>query len=33
MTEGDLKEMDAATSRLKLEGTRLPEAALRMTGR
>jgi aryl-alcohol dehydrogenase-like predicted oxidoreductase len=29
----DLKEIDEAASRLKLEGARLPEAALKMTGR
>jgi aryl-alcohol dehydrogenase-like predicted oxidoreductase len=28
----DLKEIDEATSRLKLEGARLPEAVLKMTG-
>ncbi len=33
MTEGDLKQIDQAASRLKLEGARLPDAALEMTGR
>lgn len=33
LTESDLKQIDEASSRLKLEGERLPEAALRMTGR
>src|ERR1700722_5186893 len=33
LTEADLKEIDEATSGLKLEGARLPEAALKMTGR
>ncbi|HTF62108.1 MAG TPA: aldo/keto reductase [Edaphobacter sp.] len=33
LTEGDLKQIDEAASRLKLEGARLPEAALKMTGR
>jgi aryl-alcohol dehydrogenase-like predicted oxidoreductase len=33
MTEGDFKQIDEAASRLKLEGARLPEAALEMTGR
>lgn len=33
LTENDLKEIDDAASRLKLEGARLPEAALKMTGR
>ncbi len=32
LTEDDLKQIDAAASRLKLEGARLPEAALKMTG-
>ena len=33
LTENDLKQIDEASSRLKLEGARLPEAALQMTGR
>ena len=33
LTENDLKQIDEASSRLKLEGARLPEAALNMTGR
>ncbi len=33
LNEGDLKQIDAATSKLSLEGARLPEAALKMTGR
>jgi aryl-alcohol dehydrogenase-like predicted oxidoreductase len=33
LTETDLKEIDEASSSLKLEGARLPEAALKMTGR
>ena len=33
LTEGDLKQIDEASSKLKLEGARLPEAALKMTGR
>jgi aryl-alcohol dehydrogenase-like predicted oxidoreductase len=32
LTEHDLKEIDEAASRLKLEGARLPEAVLKMTG-
>jgi aryl-alcohol dehydrogenase-like predicted oxidoreductase len=32
LTENDLKEIDEAASRLKLEGARLPEAVLKMTG-
>jgi aryl-alcohol dehydrogenase-like predicted oxidoreductase len=32
LNENDLKEIDAAASRLKLEGARLPEAVLKMTG-
>jgi aryl-alcohol dehydrogenase-like predicted oxidoreductase len=32
LTENDLKEIDDASSRLKLEGARLPESALKMTG-
>ena len=32
LTEHDLKQIDDAASRLKLEGARLPEAALKMTG-
>ncbi|HEV2417118.1 MAG TPA: aldo/keto reductase [Terriglobia bacterium] len=33
LTDSDLKQIDEAASRLKLEGARLPEAALKMTGR
>lgn len=33
LTESDLNEIDARTARLDLQGARLPEAALRMTGR
>ncbi len=33
LTDSDLKQIDEAVTRLKLEGARLPEAALRMTGR
>jgi aryl-alcohol dehydrogenase-like predicted oxidoreductase len=33
LTENDLKQIEEAASRLKLEGARLPEAALKMTGR
>ncbi len=33
LTESDLKKIDEAASRLVLEGARLPEAALKMTGR
>ncbi|HEY6338221.1 MAG TPA: aldo/keto reductase [Candidatus Sulfotelmatobacter sp.] len=32
MTGNDLKQIDEAASRLRLEGARLPEAALKMTG-
>ena len=32
LTENDLKQIDEAASRLTLEGARLPEAALKMTG-
>ena len=32
LSKNDLKEIDEAASRLKLEGARLPEPALRMTG-
>jgi aryl-alcohol dehydrogenase-like predicted oxidoreductase len=32
LTENDLKQIDEAASELKLEGARLPEAALKMTG-
>jgi aryl-alcohol dehydrogenase-like predicted oxidoreductase len=32
LDENDLKEIDEAASKLKLEGARLPEAVLRMTG-
>ncbi len=33
LTETDLKQIDDASSNLKLEGARLPEAMLKMTGR
>ncbi len=33
LTTDDLKQIDEAASRLKLEGARLPEAMLKMTGR
>jgi aryl-alcohol dehydrogenase-like predicted oxidoreductase len=33
LTENDLKQIDEASSKLRLEGARLPEAALKMTGR
>jgi aryl-alcohol dehydrogenase-like predicted oxidoreductase len=33
LTENDVKQIDEASSKLKLEGARLPEAALKMTGR
>ena len=33
LTENDLKQIGEASSRLKLEGARLPETALQMTGR
>ena len=33
LTGADLKEIDEAASGLKLEGARLPEAMLKMTGR
>jgi aryl-alcohol dehydrogenase-like predicted oxidoreductase len=33
LTENDLKQIDVTSSKLKLEGARLPEAALEMTGR
>jgi aryl-alcohol dehydrogenase-like predicted oxidoreductase len=33
LTDGDLKQIDDATSMLRLEGARLPEAMLKMTGR
>jgi aryl-alcohol dehydrogenase-like predicted oxidoreductase len=33
MTEADLKQIDEVSSSLKLEGDRLPEAMLKMTGR
>ena len=33
LTGEDLKQIDEAASRLRLEGARLPEAALKMTGR
>jgi aryl-alcohol dehydrogenase-like predicted oxidoreductase len=32
LTENDVKQIDDASSRLKLEGARLPESALKMTG-
>jgi len=32
LTENDLKQIDEASSKLKLEGARLPEAMLKMTG-
>lgn len=32
LTEDDLKQIEEAASRLKLEGARLPEAVLKMTG-
>jgi aryl-alcohol dehydrogenase-like predicted oxidoreductase len=33
LTQADLKEINKASSSLKLEGARLPEAMLKMTGR
>ena len=33
LTENDLKQIDEASSKLKLEGARLPESMLKMTGR
>jgi aryl-alcohol dehydrogenase-like predicted oxidoreductase len=33
LTTGDLKKIDESASKLRLEGARLPEAALKMTGR
>jgi aryl-alcohol dehydrogenase-like predicted oxidoreductase len=33
LTSGDLSEIDNASSRIKLQGARLPEGALQMTGR
>ena len=33
LTQNDLKQIDEASSKLKLKGARLPEAMLRMTGR
>jgi aryl-alcohol dehydrogenase-like predicted oxidoreductase len=33
LTDADLKQIDEASSSLKLEGARLPEAMLKMTGR
>jgi len=33
LTPDDLREIDSATAKIKLEGARLPEAALKMTGR
>ena len=32
LTDNDLKEIDEASSKLKLEGARPPEAMLKMTG-
>jgi hypothetical protein len=32
LTEDDLTQIDEGASRLKLEGARLPEAVLKMTG-
>jgi aryl-alcohol dehydrogenase-like predicted oxidoreductase len=33
LTSDDLREIDSAASKIKLQGARLPEAALKMTGR
>ena len=33
LTESDLQQIDEASSKLKLEGARLPAAMLKMTGR
>lgn len=33
LTESDLTQIDEASSKLTLEGARLPEAMLKMTGR
>jgi len=33
LTSGDLAEIHAEVSKIKVEGERLPEAALKMTGR
>jgi len=33
LTSDDLREIDSAASKIKLQGARLPEGALRMTGR
>jgi aryl-alcohol dehydrogenase-like predicted oxidoreductase len=33
LTSDDLREIDSATSQISLEGARLPESALKMTGR
>jgi len=33
LTESDLNQIEDATSKLSLEGARLPEAMLKMTGR
>jgi hypothetical protein len=33
LTADDLKQIEDATSKLSLEGARLPEAMLKMTGR
>jgi len=32
LTDDDLRQIDEGASKLQLEGTRLPEAALKMTG-
>jgi hypothetical protein len=32
LTQVDLQQIEEATSKLSLEGTRLPEAMLKMTG-
>jgi hypothetical protein len=32
LNEADLKQIDEASSNMKLEGARLPEAVLKMTG-
>jgi len=33
LTRGDLDEIDAAAAKIQVQGERLPEAALKMTGR
>ena len=33
LTSDDIREIDNAASKIKLQGARLPEAALKMTGR